>query len=84
MNGQIQCTRCEPSQGDDDGLVNQKEWYTDIKVMTSLADQIEITGVTDQVDITSVTGKANITNSDTNMRDITNILDIYQYTLLLH
>jgi hypothetical protein len=61
--------------------------------MTNLADQIEITGVTDQVDITSVTdqvditgvtGKANITNSETNMRDITNILDIYEYTLLLH
>jgi hypothetical protein len=61
--------------------------------MTNLADQIEITGVrdqvditsvTDQVDITSVTGKANITNSETNMRDITNILDIYKYTLLLH
>jgi hypothetical protein len=42
--------------------------------MTNLADQIEITGVRDQVDITSVTGKANITNSETNMRDITNIL----------
>jgi hypothetical protein len=42
--------------------------------MTNLAAQIEITGVRDQVDITSVTGKANITNSETNMRDITNIL----------
>jgi hypothetical protein len=52
--------------------------------MTSLANQIEITGVTDQVDITSVTGKANITNSETNMRDITTILDIYENTLLLH
>jgi hypothetical protein len=52
--------------------------------MTSLADLIEITSVTYQVDITSVTGKANITNSETNMRDITNILDIYEYTLLLH
>ena len=49
--------------------------------MTNLADQIEITGVRDQVDITSVTDKANITNSETNMRDITNILDIYEYTL---
>jgi hypothetical protein len=48
--------------------------------MTNLADQIEMTGVRDQVDITSVTGKANITNSETNMRDITNILDIcYKY-----
>ena len=52
--------------------------------MTNLADQIEITGVTDQVDVTSVTGKANITNSETNIRDITNILDIYEFTLLLH
>jgi hypothetical protein len=52
--------------------------------MTSLADLIEITSVTYQVDITSVTGKANITNSETNMRDITIILDIYEYTLLLH
>jgi hypothetical protein len=52
--------------------------------MTSLADLIEITGVTDQVDITSVTGKANITNSETNMRDITNILDTYEYTLWLN
>ena len=65
-------------------VVNQKEWCTDIKVMTSLADQIEITSVTDQIDITSVTGKANMTNSETNMRDITNILDIYEYILLLH
>ena len=65
-------------------VVNQIEWCTDIKFMTSLADQLEITGVTDQVDITSVTGKANITISETNMRDITNILNIYEYTLLLH
>ena len=85
MNEQIQCTRCEPSQGDDDGLCCKlKRVVHRYKSYDKPSRPNRDYRRNSPSRYNKRNRQTNITNSETNMRDITNILDIYEYTLLLH